>query len=259
MASTIAKVSISFGLVSIPVRITAAARGVSYSFNMLHDECKHRINMKTWCSHCDKEISRSQTVKGYEVEKDGYLTLTEDDMKSIEPRSTRVLEITSAVSMSEIDPILFDASYYLEPEPAGKRGFALLVAALEKQQRAAVAKITMHQHEHVVIIRPYKHGLMFHTMYFEEEIRQAPAVTEEKVNPAELKLACQLLDANAAPFEHATYKNEYNAAVEALIDAKQKKRPVPINKKPVAKEPVMDIAAQLAAAVRAANSKKKAV
>src|SRR5215472_4940545 len=101
MASTIAKVNISFGLVSVPVKVTVAARGESVSFNMLHEDCKHRVNMKTWCSHCDKEISRSQTLKGREMPDGSMVVIDPDELKALEPRSTKVLEITSTCSLSE--------------------------------------------------------------------------------------------------------------------------------------------------------------
>jgi DNA end-binding protein Ku len=257
--STIAKMSISFGLVSIPIKISAAARGLRASFNLLHAECGHRIKQKTFCSHCEKEISRSDTVKGYEVEKDHFVTVTEQELDSLVPESSKVLEITAAVNASEIDPILFETSYYLEPEPAGRRGYKLLLTALEKEKKAAVAKVTMSGREQVIIIRPYRGLLMFHTMYYPDEVRSVPefSLADIEVKPAELQLARQLLAVNTETFAHAKYKDEYLAAVEAMLEAKQSKQPIPISKGKSAKKTTAqpDILQVLAASIK---GKKKA-
>jgi DNA end-binding protein Ku len=258
--ATIAKMTIAFGLVTIPIKISAAARGLSVSFNLLHAECNHRINQKTVCAHCDKEITRAETVKGYEVEKDTFVVITPADLEELAPESSKVMEITAAVSASEIDPILFDASYYLEPEPAGKRGYKLLLSALVKENKAAVAKVTMHGHEQIVVIRPYRGTLMFHTMFYQDEVRSVPACGLEnvEVKPAELKLACQLLDVHAATFDHAAYKDEYRAAVEVMLEAKAAKKPVPISKgTPKKAAPQGDIMAVLAASIKTKSKKGK--
>lgn len=257
MAATISKMTISFGLVSIPVKITAAARGLTHSFNLLHAACNHRINQKTFCSHCNTEISRGDTVKGFEVEKDVFAVVTPAELDSLAPESSKVMEITAAVDAAEIDPMLFDTSYYLEPEPAGRRGYKLLLAALLKENKSAVAKITMHGREQVAIIRQTNGLLAFHTMFYQDEVRQAPAGVEDvEIKPAELKLACQLLAVHAETFHHAQYKDEYRAAVDSLLEAKRTKAPIPITKGKAKKvEPQADIMAVLAASIK---TKKRA-
>ena len=163
------------------------------------------------------------------------------------------MEITAAVDAAEVDPILFETSYYLDPEPAGKRGYKLLHAALVKQNKAAVAKVTMHGREQVIIIRPYRDTLMFHTMYYRDEVREAPAcgIDAVEIKPAELKLACQLLDAHAEPFKHGAYHDEYRAAVDGLIEAKRTKAPIPISKGKAKKAvPQADIMDVLAASIK---------
>ena len=252
----IQKVQLAFGLITIPVSISPAARDEHVSFNLLHDECKHRINQKTFCGHCDKEISRRETVKGYEVEKDSFVILNDEDFKEVEPASSKVMEIVSTVNLSEIDPVLFDASYWLEPEPAGRKGYKLLLTALLKEKKAAVAKLTMHGREHVVIIRPLKTGLMFHTMFFADEVREVPVgeLDDVTLKPKELELARELVNASAEPFEHAAYKDDYRQALLGMIEDNKNQKPRSAKgKKPMAVAPGPDILEILAASIKRAK------
>jgi len=220
---SIQKVTIAFGLVSIPVRITAAARAEHVAFNMLHTDCLHRINMKTFCPICDREISRVDTVKGIEVEPDCFTVISDEEFKDITPKSSRVLDITSTTELNSIDPLLYETSYFLEPEPAGLRGYKLLLTALEREKKAAIGQITMHQREQTVVIRPYHGVLVFHTMYFSDEIRPSPGVdlSAVEVKKEELDLARKLVNIHAAPFVHSAYHDGYREELTKLIAAKR--------------------------------------
>jgi DNA end-binding protein Ku len=241
--------SISFGLVTVPIKVTAAARGESIGFNMLSKCCHARVGQKNFCKACGNDVNRADTLKGYEVEKDRYIEVTEAELEQFAPESTKVMEITAAVEASAIDPILFEASYYLEP--AGRKGFALLVAALDREKKVAVANVTMHGREQVVIIRTYKGGLMFHTMFHADEVREAPALTTEKLRAEEIKLACQLLNTQESAFDHKQYVDGYRASIEKLIEAKASKKPIPISKgKPKKEVPADDIMAVMAASLK---------
>jgi DNA end-binding protein Ku len=255
VAST--KMTLSFGLVSVPVRISPAARNERASFHLLHTDCHSRINMKTWCNTCEKEISRSQTVKGFEVEKNVNIVITDEDLKPLEPESSKVIEITAAVNASEVDPLLLDSSYYLEPEPAGVRGYKLILTALEKEGKAAVAKITMHGSEQVIIIRPVHGVLVFHTMFYADEIRPQPATGDVEIKAAELKLARQLLNVNTELFDHAKYSDDYRTSVLALIEAKKLNAPVPVSIKGVKTTPILDIMDALIASIASKTKVKK--
>ena len=153
MANSVWKGHITFGLISIPVRLFAAARTERISMNQLHKECHTRIRQPLFCATCNRQIERSEVVKGYEYEKDQYVLFNEDELDKIEPPSASTMEILEFVKLEEVDPLYFDASYYVTPEEAGKKAYKLLMMAMEESGYGAVAKLTMHQREHIVVIR----------------------------------------------------------------------------------------------------------
>jgi DNA end-binding protein Ku len=218
--------------------------------------------MPTHCDTCGVDIKRSDTIKGFEIEKGVWAIVTEQEMDALDPESSDTMEITSTVSLAEIDPLLYESSFYLEPEPAGRRGFKLLMAALEAEHGAAIAKVTLFGREQVVIIRPFDGLLVMHTLFYQDEVREAPdcGLKDIDVKPAELKLARQLLAANAEKFDHAAYKDGYRASVEALLEAKRNKKPVSISKRAATKkaDPVPDLLAVMAASVKASKERKRA-
>jgi len=222
MASTVWKGHLTFGLISIPVRMYAAARGERISFNQLHKECHSRLKQPLFCPHCNRQVERSEIVKGYEHEKDQYVLFSEEELDKIEPASAKVMEILEFVKLDEMDPLYFDASYYVAPEDAGAKAYQLLLKAMEESGYGAIAKLTMHQREHIVIIRPGSKGMTLHTMYYTNEIRAAEAVPSDKVElkEQERKLAQQLIQSLAAPFQPEKYKDEYQENVRAMINAK---------------------------------------
>src|SRR5499425_269845 len=181
MATTVWKGHLTFGLISIPVRMFAAARGERVSFNQLHKVCNSRIKQPTFCPVCNRNVERSEIVKGYEYEKDQYVLFNEEELDKIEPPSAHVMEILEFVKLDEMDPLYFDASYYVSPEDAGVKAYQLLMNAMEESGYGAIAKLTMHQREHIVIIRPSAKGMTLHTMFYSNEIRAAEAVPTDKV------------------------------------------------------------------------------
>ena len=250
--------SISFGLVVIPVKASVAARPTGISFNLLHT-CGSRISMKTWCPECEAEIERSETTKGYEFTKGQYVLVSPEELNACAPASSRSMEIDRVVDAVEVDPLLFESSYYLEPEPAGRKGYKLLHAALVTEDKYALAKLTLSGREHVVVIRPYRDCLAFHTLFYEPEVRAIPNLGLEglAVKPAELALAQQLLRANAAAFDHAAYADGYQQAVSDLLDAKQQGKKVKVMpKKPAASE-TGDLMAALQASLGKGKSAKR--
>ena len=225
MASTVWKGHLSFGLISIPVRLTTAARSERISFNQLHKECHTRVKQPLFCPTHNRIIERSEVVKGYEYEKDQYVLFDEKELDKIEPESARSMEILEMVKLDEIDPLYFDASYYVTPEEEGRKAYQLLLDAMEESGYAAIAKITMHQREHIVVIRPRANGMTLHTMFYTNEIREVaeygkrtPAAEPKE---AEKKLATQLIESLAAKFEPEKYKDQYQESMKALIAAKQ--------------------------------------
>ena len=224
MASTVWKGHITFGLISIPVRMSAAARGERISFNQLHKVCNSRLKQPLFCPVCNRQVERSEIVKGYEYEKDQYVLFNEDELDKIEPPSAKVMEILEFVKLDEMDPLYFDASYYITPEDAGVKAYKLLLNAMKESGYGAIAKLTMHQREHIVILRPGSKGMTLHTMYYSNEIRAAEPVNIDKVElkDQEKKLANQLIESLAASFEPQKYHDEYQDNVRAMINAKLK-------------------------------------
>jgi len=206
------------------VRMFAAARGERISFNQLHNVCHSRLKQPLFCPVCNRNVERSEVVKGYEYDKDQYVLFNEEELDKIEPASARVMEIIEFVKLDEMDPIYLDSSYYITPEDAGLKAYTLLMKAMQETGYGAVAKLTMHQREHIVIIRPGAKTLTLHTMFYSNEIRAAEAVPTDtiEVKDQEKKLAEQLIESLAVPFQPNKYRDEYTENVRAMIAAKLK-------------------------------------
>lgn len=225
MANSVWKGHITFGLISIPVRLFAAARTERISMNQLHKECHTRIRQPLFCPTCNRQVERSEIVKGYEYEKDQYVLFGENEMDKIEPPSASTMEILEFVKLEEVDPLYFDASYYVTPEEAGKKAYTLLMLAMQESGYGAIAKLTMHQREHIVVIRPRAQGLTLHTLYYADEVRQVPEygrTDKVELKDAEKKLALQLIESLAAHFEPAKFQDNYRQSLRAMIEAKRK-------------------------------------
>src|SRR5947208_13225004 len=196
MASTVWKGYISFGLISIPIRLYTAARDERVSFNQIHKECNTRIKQQLFCPTCDRVVERSELAKGYQQSKDRYVLIEDDELKQIAPASSETMDIAQFVKLDDIDPIYFDASYYTVPEEPGRKAYNLLMAAMKKQQYVALAQIAMHQREYTVALRPYGKGLTLHTMYYENEVRSIPEYEDQpdaEVKQQELGMAEKLI------------------------------------------------------------------
>ncbi len=253
MASTTWKGHITFGLVSLPVRLVAAARSETVGFNQLHKHDNSRVKQVIFCAAEDKPISRAEIVKGYEYEKDKYVVIEDDDIKKITPKTAKVMEILEFVKASEVDSVYLDSSFYVQPDDAGEKPYTLLYEALKQSGYYGIAKVTMHSREHIVILRPGKHGLLLHTMYYNDEVRSLDEfrTNGDSLKPAEVAMAKSLVEALAASFEPEKYKDSYRDTLRAMIDAKVKGQEVVAA--PVAQElaPVVDIMEALKASLSA--------
>jgi len=247
MASTTWKGYISFGLVSIPINLTPAARTERISFNQLHKVCHSRLKQPLFCPTCNRMVERQEVEKGYEYDKDQYLLFTEEEFKQIEPDSARSMEILEFVKLSEIDPLFFDASYYVLPEQAGVHAYRLLLEAMLGSGYAAIAKLTMHNRENIVVIRARKEGLTLHTMFYSSEVRPAGesgSTDKGEVKEQERALALQLIESLAAPFQAEKYHDNYQEGLRTLIAAKTTGQQV-VAAPQVARAPVIDLMAAL--------------
>jgi DNA end-binding protein Ku len=225
MATSVWKGHLTFGLVSIPIRLFAAARSERISLNQLHKVCHSRIRQPQFCPTCNRQIERSEIIKGYEYEKDQYVLFDESELDKLDPPSARTMEILEFVKTEEVDPVYFDASYYATPEEAGQKAYHLLLSAMEESGYSAIAKLYMHQREYIVVIRPRDHGLTLHTMFYADEIRSVAEYGQKngaEPKEQEKKLAMQLIESLAAPFDPKKYHDEYRASLRGMIEAKLK-------------------------------------
>ncbi|HZO81605.1 MAG TPA: Ku protein [Candidatus Binataceae bacterium] len=217
--------NISFGLVSIPVRLFPATRSKSVSFNLLHAKDLSRIQQKIFCPVEGAIIERSELVRGYEVAKDRYVTFTDEELKNLEARgSNHVIEITEFVPLAQIDPVYFESAYYLGCEPGSAKAYRLLTEAMEASGRVALGRFTMRGKEHLVLIRPYEKGLMMHTVYYADEVRPVEEIdrgTQEVVKESELRLAQRLIDElTAKKLDLTKYHDTFR---ERVMEAAQQK------------------------------------
>lgn len=259
MPSTAWRGSISFGLVTIPIRLYPAARESRISLHQLHSVCKTRLRQPLYCPHCERIVDRSEVVKGYEQEDGSYVLIEPEEIKKIQPESSRTMEILSFVEQSQIDPLFFDSSYFVVAEEEGRKAYQLLLKTLQDSKRVGISKVTMHQREYTAFLRPYDHGLVLHTMYFANEIREAPGYgkTENiKLRPQEIKLAEQLVSSLSEDFHLEKYHDEFQRRLRELIEAKKKGKEVAAAPSPK-RAPVIDMMAALKKSLETSGARAK--
>ncbi len=257
MAATVWKGYLTFGLISVPIRLFAAARREHISFNMLHGVCGTRIKQQLYCPTCERTVERDEIVKGYEESKDNYVIVEPDELKKIAPPSERNMDIVQFVKLDEVDPVYFDTSYWVLPEDPGRKAYALLVHALERSGYAALAKVAMHNREYLVIVRPRDRGLTLHTVYYKNELNEMAEYGQagaEEARTQEVELAERLIENLAAPFRPEEFHDEYQKRVQELIEAKREGKPVKAVKQP-AVAPVVDLMEALQRSLAAAGRK----
>ncbi|MGH2739924.1 MAG: Ku protein [Actinomycetota bacterium] len=220
---TMWKGAISFGLVSIPVRVYPATEEKTLRFNQLHEEDNGRIRYKRTCQKCGKEVEFSEIVKGYEYDKDHYVVMTDEDFDAVPLESSRTIDIERFVDLDSIDPIYYQKSYYLAPEETGVKAYHLLTQALEQGGKVGVAKVSFRGKEHLASIRLRGGALVLETMYWPDEIRE-PAFDElkktVKVKPQEVKMAESLIQNLSEAWDPAAFTDEYREALVKIVDKK---------------------------------------
>ena len=259
MASSVWSGYLTFGLISMPVRLFSGARGNHISFHMLHRDDNTRIKQQLWCPHDERVVERSEIVKGYEYRKGEYVIIEPDEIKKIEPRTAKAMEILEFVKAEEVDPIYFESSYFLVPEEAGRKPYALLCRALEETDYVAIAKLTMHNREYTVFLRPHEGGLMLHTMYYAEEVRKVEGfgAPDVELKDAEVKVAHQLIEALADEWDPEKYKDGFQENLKKLIETKLEGGEVAAVEKPKKLAPVVDLMAALKQSLAQMEGKKK--
>jgi DNA end-binding protein Ku len=226
MARPIAGATISFGLVSIPVRLYPATQSkAGVSFNLLHKKCGSRLKQQYVCPRDGEQVSRDDMVKGYEFSKDQYVTFTPDELKSLEEKATQSIDIDAFVPLSAIDPIYFERPYYLGPEKGGDKAYLLLAEAMRETGRAALARYAARGKQYLVMLRPANDGraLILQELLYADEVRPMSEVPlpDGEARDAELKLAKQLIDQIASEtFEPSKYHDEVRERIQADIERK---------------------------------------
>jgi DNA end-binding protein Ku len=258
MARAIWSGSISFGMVSIPVRLFGATESKDITFHLLHATCGTRLKQVRWCPTHEEEVPWNETVRGYEYAKDQYVTLTEKDFDSLPLPSKHVIDLSAFVEQKEIDPVFYERSYYLEPGERAEKPYALLLRALEKKNLTAIATITLRKKEQLCALRPREGAIMLETLFYPDEVRQEHGVdlSGTKVTDRELDMAFALIELLRKPFDPSEYHDHYREALAELIEAKLEGKEVV--KAPPAKETrVIDLADALRRSVEAARKGAK--
>jgi len=258
MAASVWSGYLTFGLISMPVRLFSGARSSGISFNQLHRTDHHRVKQQLICPADNQVLERSDIVKGYEYRKDEYVIIEPEEIKKIEPKTAKTMEILEFVKTSEVDPVYFESSYYMVPEEAGRRPYALLTKALEESEYVAIAKLTMHNREYTVFLRPHKGGMMLHSMYYAEEVREVESfgAPDVEIKEAEIKVAHQLIEALADEWDPEKYHDTFQENLKKLIETKLEGGKIEAVEQPKKLAPVVDLMAALKESLQ--NAKKPA-
>ncbi|MGH9486658.1 MAG: Ku protein [Terriglobales bacterium] len=255
---------LTFGLVTVPVRLFSGARSERIRFHMLHASDHARLKQQMVCSRDGEVVERRDTVHGYEYAKGEYVVIPEEEIKAAAPHTERQLEIVEFCRAEEVDPVWFESSYYLMPEAAGQRPYALLLQSMRESGYWAVAQLSMHHREYLSLVRPSalagvpeahrgreRWGLLLHTLHYLDEVRVADGFGTITAEPkaAELKLAQQLIEGLAKPFDPTRFYDHYRKNLAALVEAAMEGRPAP--KRPATRrlEPVADLMQSLKASL----------
>lgn len=258
------KGAITFGLISIPVRLYSAVSEKGLKFHLLHDEDGGRIKYQRTCSKCGKEVTWDDIVKGYEYSKDHYVQFTDEEMAAVDLDTVRAIDVVSFVPLESIDPIYFNKTYYVAPEPSGLKAYKLLQEALEAEQQVGIAKVALREKEHLATVRIMDRDgrpvFVLETMYWPDEIREPEFEELDKkitVRDAEVKMARQLVQQLADDFRPEEFKDDYREALEELVNKKIEGEEITVAATPE-EEPtkVVDLMEALKASVEEAKKRR---
>ncbi len=246
--------SISFGMVTIPVKLFGATESRDIRFNLLHATCGTRLQQRRWCPTDEVEVPWTETARGYEFSKGQYVMLTDEDFERLPLPSKHTIELTAFVEEREIDPVFYEKSYYLGPAERAEKPYALLLKALEEKKLSATASITIRKKEQLCVLRPHEGVIMLETLFYPDEIRQDRGVDLDKVKVSEreLDMAFTLIELLKKPFDPSEYKDHYREALAQLIEAKLEGKQV-VTAPPSRETGVLDLAEALKRSVEAAK------
>ena len=248
--------TISFGMVSIPVRLYTATESHDVHFHLLHKRDGVRLQNVRWCPKDEKSVPWDEVVRGFEYAKGNYVPISDEELDHLPVKTVHTVDISDFVKLEEVDPIYYDKAYYLAPEETGAKAFVLLRQALEQTGRAAVAKVAIRDKESLCLVRPYRDVLSMDTLFYANEIRSTKgiAVDGAGVSPKEIQMAISLIENLSDSFDPERYHDEYQAALKKLIEAKVEGAPLPAAPSERG-EKIVDLMEALRASVEATRKK----
>ncbi len=255
---TIWKGAISFGLVHIPANLYPAVKTSDISFRYLHSKCGTPVKYKKFCPACEKEVSPDEISRGYEYERDKFVTVTKEETESIPQEANKAVNIVSFVNLSDIDPVYFEKTYYIAPGRGGEKAYELLRTAMERTRMAAIGRVVIRSRENLAALRVYNKAIAMETMHYPDEIRPLSGMAElhynVNVRQNELEMAEGLISNLSEGFDPGSYENEYSKALMQIIEGKIAGRQVTIPASPRGEE-VMDLVDALKASINMTRNK----
>ena len=229
VARSMSTATISFGLVTVPIRLYAASESqAAVSFNLLHEKCHSRLKQQYVCPKDEEIVTRDQMVKGYEFAKDQYVTFSEDELKAMAEETSKTIEIAEFVPISKVDPIYFEGAYYLGPDKGGEKAYKLLAEAMRQTGRCALAKWAARGKGYLVLLRPIDNGLVMQVLHYADEVRAFDEVPvgDAVLRDTEMKLAVQLIEQiSTEEFHPENYQDEvrvrYNEAIQRKVEGQE--------------------------------------
>jgi DNA end-binding protein Ku len=216
---------LSFGLVSIPIQLHTATQDQHIAFNLLHAKCGSRVQNRYYCPVCNEVVERDDRVRGYEFTKDRYVQFTEAELESLEAESSNNIELKEFIPLSKIDPVYFEGAYYLGAGEGGEKPYRLQADALVRSNRAAIAQLVSRGKEQLMLIRPYENGLIMHSLYYANEVRNFAEIAKGenvKLSGQEIDLGASLIENMSDGFSPEKYRDEYRERLQAMLDEKSK-------------------------------------
>jgi DNA end-binding protein Ku len=254
--------AISFGLVNVPIKLFTATSQKDVRFHQLHDKDGARIQQKRVCSKDGEEVPMEHIVKGYEVSRDTYVVITPEELDALDPKASRTVDILDFVDLDEIDPVYFDATYYMVPEKGAGKAYALLLEAMRKSKKVAIARVVLRQKQHLVALRPLRNALSMETMLYADEVVSPETLEglpeDVEVTDRELAMAQQLIDSLADDFKPERYRDDYRERVLEMIERKAEGQEIVLADEEEEQAPVVDLMAALEASLAAAKTRREA-
>jgi DNA end-binding protein Ku len=221
---------LTFGLVTIPIKLYTATDAKDIRFRLLHKSCMTPIQNKRYCPYHEEIVEWNDVVRGFEYAKGKFVPMTDEELENVPLDTAGTVSVSAFVDLAEIDPIYYERSYYLAPDEGGQKAFRLLHDTLEESSKIAVGKVVIREKEHLVSVRPYDGAMVMATLFYADEVRSAEDIPElpvqAKVHPNEKKMALQLVEGMASGFDPAQFQDDYREALQKVINAKVEGEPV---------------------------------